>query len=352
MAKKTIVYLIVGVVMAVFAGCSPREEKIEGSVFIVTQGGENLKMGLVTVSIFDLQQIGSSLAEATDDLKKLLEELKREKEAFNEKKNKSDLAGYTLWQQYIEAKNLADRTLDKIGGDPNKRPEFSSTDEGSLKFSREIIVERDELKQKADRLSDNAEFRGQEPQDLLNAIQASSDARRALDDYDATYFSGFNDTRETLEGLERKKQAIIETQTNWDSLKPVYLEQVVGKNRLHEAYFKATDDADSYGKSLTAVTKRLQDWSAEKPQTYFDNLPAPLAVVKTDADGKFALQFSQKGEFILVAQAQRQVSDNTEKYFWLVRVHPDGKATIQVMLSNDNLITANSSDVAVRFPTP
>ena len=49
--------LLIGLFLLVgFAGCSPREEKIDGSIFIVTQGGENFKLGLVTVSIFDRQQ--------------------------------------------------------------------------------------------------------------------------------------------------------------------------------------------------------------------------------------------------------------------------------------------------------
>jgi hypothetical protein len=60
----------------------------------------------------------------------------------------------------------------------------------------------------------------------------------------------------------------------------------------------------------------------------------------------------QKAQFILLAQAQRQVSDETERYYWLVRVHPDGKSEMQIMLSNDNLISVNSSESPVRFPMP
>jgi hypothetical protein len=54
-----------------FAGCSPQEEKINGSIFIVTKGGENFKLGLVTVSIFDRQQIEPYLTKTTTDLEKL-----------------------------------------------------------------------------------------------------------------------------------------------------------------------------------------------------------------------------------------------------------------------------------------
>jgi hypothetical protein len=66
----------------------------------------------------------------------------------------------------------------------------------------------------------------------------------------------------------------------------------------------------------------------------------------------FEVTNSETAGFVLLAQAQRQVSDETEKYYWLVRVHPDGKSEMQIMLSNDNLITVNSSESAVRFPMP
>ena len=122
---------------------------------------------------------------------------------------------------------------------------------------------------------------------------------------------------------------------------------------------KSKNKADSFVEPLEENqrktdfdTGQLQNWPTVQPQTYFTSLSTPLAISKTDADGKFSFQMPTKGESILVAQAQRQVTDHVEKYFWLIRVHSDGNPTMQVMLSNDNLITANSADSAVRFPTP
>ena len=61
-----------------FAGCSPREEKIDGSIFIVTKGGENVKLGLVAVFLFDEQQIAPYMAKTTAGLETNLAELKAE----------------------------------------------------------------------------------------------------------------------------------------------------------------------------------------------------------------------------------------------------------------------------------
>jgi hypothetical protein len=334
MVTKAIACLIAGTLIMVLAGCSPREEKVDGSIFIVTQGGENFKLGLVTVSFFSQQQIEPYLTKITFDFDKTRKELKKQQESLNEKHTKAILARDVLEQQYKQAKDLADETLQKIGGDSITRPEFSALNETLLESE---VAERDKLQRK---INESNTSTGISDTNSAVAKMASSDA----------YLKSFH--QENVKRLERQKQKTAEMQTNWDSLKPAYLKQVDKKNRLYQAWQKASDQPDAYAKSLATVTGRLESWLTEQPQAYFNNLPTALAVTKTDADGKFSLQLPQKGEFILAAQAQRLVSNNTEKYFWLIRIHPDGKSVMQVMLSNDNLITVNSSESAVRFPTP
>lgn len=64
-------------------------------------------------------------------------------------------------------------------------------------------------------------------------------------------------------------------------------------------------------------------------------MPNLSAAATTDADGKFTLTIPKQGEYILVAKAQRMVSENTEKYYWTVPIDADGQAK-SVMLSNNN----------------
>jgi hypothetical protein len=47
-------------------------------------------------------------------------------------------------------------------------------------------------------------------------------------------------------------------------------------------------------------------------------LPTPLKLVRTDADGKFSLLIPKKGNFYLAVQAQRLISEKTEKYYWFI----------------------------------
>ena len=372
-----------------FAGCSPREEKIDGSVFIVTKSGENIKLGLVAISIFDQQQIESCNAITTAYLKKnraelekskndlenkrdslektkadlekdeadledkSTNEIKQQQERIREKYNNAILARDALKLQYEKAKDLADETLESMGGDLT-RPEFTGLDETNL----EAYVWYSE--------------------------HGDSSLRASM--------------QEEAQKLESKKKTILEMQSKWDSsherLYPDYLKQVSEEDRLRQEWQKTSDESDGYTNSqevleaklaelvprlegqltnqklpldaqlepindelktvtdeLQTIRDELQSWYPQ-PQLYFGNLPTPIALAKTDADGKFLFQLPTKGEFFLVAQAQREVSDKTEEYFWLVRVHSDGKSEMQVMLSNDNLITANSSNVAVQFPAP
>ena len=67
---------------ALLLSCS-RQQKIDGSVFIVTEGAENIKLGLVTVALFDRKQITPDILKAAttlaqNNLDKFLEDYKRD----------------------------------------------------------------------------------------------------------------------------------------------------------------------------------------------------------------------------------------------------------------------------------
>jgi len=78
---------------------------------------------------------------------------------------------------------------------------------------------------------------------------------------------------------------------------------------------------------------------------YFDNLPTPLATAKSDSDGRFSIPMLREGHYIIAARGRRRLGDQVEDYFWMLRVSLGGKATGQVMLSNDNLAKAESLEL-------
>jgi hypothetical protein len=50
-----------GLLTLCFVGCSPKERTIAGQVFIVTQGSENIKLGLVEVALIQSREIENFL---------------------------------------------------------------------------------------------------------------------------------------------------------------------------------------------------------------------------------------------------------------------------------------------------
>ena len=72
---------------------------------------------------------------------------------------------------------------------------------------------------------------------------------------------------------------------------------------------------------------------------YFNDLPKPLLMTKTDADGKFTFKIPN-GSYVLAAASSRAAGKETEFYHWMIQVIAD--ADKNVMLANDNLSTSGS----------
>jgi hypothetical protein len=80
---------------------------------------------------------------------------------------------------------------------------------------------------------------------------------------------------------------------------------------------------------------------------YFSDLPRPLNITKTDADGKFTFAVPS-GFYVLVAASSRKVGETGEDYRWMVMVAID--ADKKVMLANDNLSSSGSPNSLILTP--
>lgn len=66
-------------------------------------------------------------------------------------------------------------------------------------------------------------------------------------------------------------------------------------------------------------------------------LRSPILTAETDADGKFTMQIPITGEYVIGAQTDRLVWNETEVYYWLQPVSLEGQQQRVVNLSNNNL---------------
>ena len=88
-------------------------------------------------------------------------------------------------------------------------------------------------------------------------------------------------------------------------------------NRLYD-HEKQEVDAIAWGELLAA-----------------DNLPAPLVVGATDADGNYRLEFAAKEEVTLVCYAKRYTYNHYEHDLWLIDIAPE---TTNLSLNGLNLL--------------
>ncbi len=96
----------------------------------------------------------------------------------------------------------------------------------------------------------------------------------------------------------------------------------------------------------TLLVKRIQ-WRLdylESAAPFFERLPQSIASAKTDSDGKFRIAIPDNSDVIVGANTSRKVPDDTENYFWLVKVKPAANVT----LSNDNSSDARSTDSVIQ----
>ena len=76
--------------------------------------------------------------------------------------------------------------------------------------------------------------------------------------------------------------------------------------------------------------------SLGNPATVLDDLPEAEVTAKTNADGKCMITLPPAGKWVLVARAQRSVTnDDEEIYGWLVQIPQN---VTRLMLSNDNVL--------------
>jgi hypothetical protein len=357
--------------ISMMAGCSRREESIDGSVFIVTQGGENFKLGLVTVSLFDQGQITTivrtneiNLENDLESLKAKLKKLSAENDDLTQKHNAASFKADSLKQNYDEDVNLAEtnaQTFDPTyywGSDLPVRAEFAETNE--LESARKTVAKYDDLERQISDLQDQlGQLIDKENNSLeqstnwgqstidSGAIDRETKMQDKISDLESQQSTiDIYSARDDLDNLEQQEAQTEQLQTNWDQNHMQFLKEVDQANSAEKDWEEATNEADTLGglldlnqSDIDTTTSQLQNWAEDNQPRIFNGLPEPLMSSKTDADGKFSMQIPKKGDFALVATAQRQVADQTEKYYWFIRIHPDKKPAMQVMLSNDNFIS-------------
>ena len=265
--------------------CSKSNAELQGSVFIVTNGAQNIKLGLVKITAIPESEIIKFVEQKKSFISDESNKLKGDIDAA-----KPEIDKYQ--KEYDEAK----RTYDAINS------------------------QRENLKSREQSLNSNYN-----PYSL----------------YESPYLSEYETDEEKA---TRSKQKQIKNQL--EGLKKqiaAYDQKVSQANKI------VSDAQQKLSNSKAKITKINEKLLSYLNQSYLlEGLPEGKIKAVTDADGKFSMKLPT-GKYALVASSQRRVVDSTEEYYWLVWVNLDGQEAKQIMLSNQNMLGQDSEDSVFNY---
>lgn len=274
-------------VMAAFAGvssgCIGQHSTVSGQVFIVTQGRENVKLGLVLVSLIDAaevhQHIETRLARHRADSLAYVE-------AVDAEVRESRLAIEAAVRKRTELGAVKGRRLSELGAEVEVVQQELATARISFRDADHAYAAA------ASRGIASANFKvGEEPAPVEHAIRER--LRSAVEKAEGK-----------LRELESRRQALVS------------------------------------GRSGPAVPAMpvVNAFPALTGEYLFVGLPAGISAAKTDADGRFELTLPKRGDCFLAASAERTTLMGKEAYYWLVELPASARDGSPVLLSNDNLL--------------
>ncbi len=274
------------------SSCSGGRGQVSGQVFIVTQGRDNVRLGLVSVQLLRASEVQSHV--------KLLRTRFDSLRAVAKMRN----------EESIQA--AADQLQANLGRLDSLK---------SLLRPKLALVERQLL---------NARYVAA----TLREQSVTADKR-----YADAHMKGIMNNPSFRVGDEPAEKELRER----DSIQEKALVAEEDAKRLEA---QATELRRKLSQSAEAPVPELATAEPLTSAEVFRELPKPLATSQTDADGRFSIKLPGNGSYALAAQAERLLPSGSEKYFWLVRLPESAKKGTPVLLSN-TLLTSSESELSL-----
>lgn len=285
-------FLIVSLTFLVGLSACGGRTTLNGEVFVVTRGGENVELGLVTV-----RAIPSNRMER--HLKQRLSEVRR------------------------QARTLARRggtLLDSLSAVNRRVPEVASLthylhgrtlDERTVKLGRRVVTQEDGAYVRARPSALSAKL-----YELEEGVVG--EIREREDGYCRVSFSGHTDGW-TLDG----NLAPARYYDDWRQKRK-------RRDRAEETIRKVRSEVQT-------IFQQLRQLRA--PEAFLETLPAAADSSETGSRGHFSLQLNSETHYYLIARGARKVGSTTETYTWVVEHKTTAEEKEEVILSNDNMGT-------------
>lgn len=300
-------------------GACQGEGKVEGEVFIVTEGRENIEMGLVEVKAVNSSSLDEYLEERHKRSQKevqmlaqkaaaQLDSLSLAQERFRERKAEYESAQ----AKYDEVRQEYRRSLRSY----DSSPQAEEGDRVAVNLG-ETITLRNETSSAS---TETGYMSGGDLGTVLEVEEAEINTyyKVEADDGDVgwtPFVSEFAGLDENLISLRRQSKEKVE--------------------RSRKIYRKAREDRDDIANRVEDTYGRIPTYREQR--YYFEDMPQAAKSDETGSDGTYELSVEGGTPYYIVAQASRSVGDREEQYYWMVETSVSGGETKEVNLSNNNL---------------
>ena len=341
-------------------GACQGEGKIEGEVFIVTEGRENIEMGLVEVSAVETEELDKHLGDRFSTAQKQVKSsAKRTSTLLDSVSHLSELSrqvSSNYEQTNVERTELR-RRIRKVEN------EIESI-EGNLIDKAYRDVEKDEINEGdniAIRSNNTKVYNGPGKGFTVVDKLSKGTSGKVVDTFESNEWDFYELSIEEMEGYVHKNELVSESifrEFNFS------IKKLMSKKRNLENKLSKTNESSSnkllnkreIETKIESTKKSIQN-ELEKVESYrrgsflLDKLPQSSSSDKTDSDGQYELTVEADMPHYIVAQAERSVGDEKEQYYWMVKTTVEGGETKEINLSNNNLGGMADEKYALDEPT-
>jgi len=285
---KLLLFPLLGALLIL--GACQSEGKLKGEVFIVTEGRENIEMGLVEVKAIEAESVEKHL------------QRRHERARRRVKSKASDMA--TLLD------SLSSLSAQLSEGTATKPLRSYALDETSRVSAGEKVVAIPDAGEIVLRNTRKGTVRLTEP--TIGTVVTRLGEDYIFYEVDFGSFSG--------------------QVNNSNLIRHSDFESIRKSRRIEE---RIETEIDFISKRLE---KKIRFISKHRGEGYYwGGFPQEKDSDETGSDGEYELTVEGGVPYYLVAQASRSVGDEEEQYYWMVKTTVEGGEVKEINLSNDNL---------------
>jgi hypothetical protein len=295
----------------IISGCS---KNLDVEVFIVTKGGQSVKLGLVEVKAVPFSEVAKIVKSAAVDPDVLRATAEANAKAVRDK-NAPEVS--SLNREVTAVSNLQTQTHGAVTESLIRL--IRAKLEIEQAFDLRLKIRKNNEPDVRGVLSERAELKWQLTEAYVKNRYDDSEIRALLSAVESVerIFRG-----EAWAGFEPQREIALRAAADV-------------KTAVKQIRYDHGEIARLMAKLLELeIAGRPESIPEKTPRYIFSRLPMGTVSSKTNADGHCVLTLPP-GQWAIAARASRELSGGKEEYFWIVPA-PDGE---RVILSNDNLLS-------------